>query len=79
MDVAAALSDDSISSGDSTLTNEPVFSSYPAVPFRQVCICVVPCLSVVVVAAIGSMSIGLYREIAIAIQKDSGDSNGGNV
>ena len=24
-------------------------------------------------------SIGLYREIAIAIQKESGDSNGGNV
>ena len=23
--------------------------------------------------------IGLYREIAIAIQKESGDSNGGNV
>ena len=25
------------------------------------------------------LSIGLYREIAIAIQKESGDSNGGNV
>ena len=24
-------------------------------------------------------AIGLYREIAIAIQKESGDSNGGNV
>ena len=24
-------------------------------------------------------TIGLYREIAIAIQKESGDSNGGNV
>ena len=54
MDVAAALSDDSISSGDSTLTNEPVFSSYPAVPFRQVCICDVPCSAAVVVAASGN-------------------------
>ena len=26
-----------------------------------------------------NMTIGLYREIAIAIQKESGDSNGGNV
>ncbi|KAI0227740.1 hypothetical protein LSAT2_021745 [Lamellibrachia satsuma] len=35
VDVAAELSDNSISSGDSTLTNERVFSSYPSVPFRQ--------------------------------------------
>ena len=28
---------------------------------------------------IAMAGIGLYREIAIAIQKESGDSNGGNV
>ena len=57
MDVAAELSDDSISSGDSTLTNEPVFSSYPAVPFRQVRICLLSCLADNVVVVNGSMSI----------------------
>ena len=30
-------------------------------------------------AVMGGLTSGLYREIAIAIQKESGDSNGGNV
>ena len=37
-----------------------------------------PCQPAVAVGAMYS-SIGLYREIAIAIQKESGDTNGGNV
>ena len=31
------------------------------------------------VVDVSAVSIGFYREIAIAIQKESGDSNGGNV